>query len=133
MNRFCAIVMAAILCAGCGSTPERDPSLLEQADAKLAAPDYRGAISLYSQFLIANPADPQVPRARATMAALDRLLVMQAELARVQQQELPRLQREQADRQGETERLKSEVAKLKADMERLRNIDLNELQRRPKK
>lgn len=135
MRKLCVIVMTAVLYAGCATSPDQEPerrlSLLEQADAKLAAPDYRGAVSLYSQFLTANPSDPQVPRARATMAALDRLLVVQTELARVQQQDLPRMQREHTDRQAETERLRGEVAKLKADMERLRNIDLKELQRRP--
>ena len=132
MKSLHAFVMTGLLCAGCASSPEQELTPLEQADAKLAAREYRGAITLYSQFLIASPKDPQVARARATMAALDSLLVAQTELERVQQSELPRLQRELADRQNDTDRLRGEVAKLRADMERLRNIDLKEMQRRPK-
>ena len=37
------------------------------------------------------------------------------------------------DRQSEVDRLKAEMAKLRADLERLRNIDLQELRAGPKK
>ena len=51
MRKLCVIVMTAVLYAGCATSPDQEPerrlSLLEQADAKLAAPDYRGAVSLY--------------------------------------------------------------------------------------
>ncbi len=133
MKPLSVILMAGMLCAGCAPTSKQAPTLLGQADAKLAAQDYHGAIALYSEFLNTNLQDPQAARARATQAALDRLLALQTELERVQQGELPRLQRELADRQNETDRLKGEVAKLRTDIERLRNIDLKELQRGSKK
>ena len=129
MKPLSAILMAGMLCAGCASTLEPARTLLGQADARLAAQDYRGAVALYSEFLKTGLQDPQAARARATQAALERLLALQTELERVQQGELPRLQRELADRQNEADRLKGEVAKLRADIERLRNIDLKELQR----
>jgi hypothetical protein len=133
------------LCAGCASTtpapvadrnpldqtapaPVADRNSLDQADAKLAAADYSGAQALYAEFVNANPADPQAARARATQAALDRLLSAQTELERVKRsQEVPRLRRDLADRQVEVERLKAENTKLRADLERLRNIDLETL------
>jgi cell division protein FtsB len=40
---------------------------------------------------------------------------------------VPQLRRELAERQSEVDRLKAETAKLRADMERLRDIDLQTL------
>jgi len=62
-------------------------------------------------------------------AVLDRLLDSQTELERGARRNevLPRLRRELAERQGEVDRLKAESAKLRADLERLRNIDLQTL------
>jgi hypothetical protein len=131
MKPVFAIVMAGMLCAGCASTvpspePARNP--LDLADAKTAAADYRGAQALYAEFVNAKPADPQAARARAMQAVLDRLLSAQTELERLSRsEEVPRLRREIAERQGEVEHLKAENAKLRADLERLRNIDLQTL------
>jgi predicted nuclease with TOPRIM domain len=133
MNRYSVILVAGMLCAGCASSPRHGESPLSRADAQLEAKNYRDAVALYSEFLKTNLQDPQAGRARATQAALDQLLALQSELERVQQGELPRLHRELADRQNEADRLKGEVAKLRTDIERLRNIDLKELQRGAKK
>ena len=138
MKRLSIILIAGMLGAGCASGPGE--SALGRADSQLEAKNYQDAVALYSDFVKTHAQDPQAPRARATQAALERLLALQTELERVQKGELPRLQREAADRQneadrlkGDTDRLKGEVAKLRTDLERLRNIDLNELQRGTKK
>jgi len=127
---FVALVVA-VLCAGCtllASAPSR--SLLEEADAKLGAADYKAASASYGEFVKADPGNAQAARARATQTALDRLLDSQTELDRVKRNdELPRLRRELAERQSEVDRLKAESAKLRADLERLRNIDLQTLPR----
>ena len=114
--------------------PSRPPELARPGRCEAEAEDYKRASALYGEFLKANPANPQAARARATQAALDRLLSLQTELERVQQgDELPRLKRDLSDRQSEVDRLKAEIAKLRADLERLRNIDLQELRAGPKK
>jgi hypothetical protein len=143
MKPFFAIVIAGMLCTGCAPmapspAPARNP--LEQADATLAAADYSGAQALYAEFVNANPGNPEATRAGAIQAALDRLLSSQTELDRLgllisqteldrlkRSEEVPRLRRELAERQGEVERLKADNAKLRADLERLRNIDLQTL------
>jgi len=131
MKPLFLIVMAAMLCTGCASlAPSPDPAKnsLDRADAKMAAADYSGAQALYAEFVNANPGNPQAARARATQAALDRLLSSQTESERLNQSdEIPRLRREIADRQGEVDHLKAENARLRADIERLKNIDLGTL------
>ena len=133
MKRLSIILVAGILGAGCAAMPGPGESALGRADAQLEAQNYLEAIPLYADFLKTHGQDSEAPRVRATQAALERLLALQTELERVQKAELPRLQREAADRQNESDRLKGEVAKLRTDLERLRNIDLNELQRGLKK
>ncbi len=126
MKSLFVTLIVGTLCTGCTLlAPDLSKSLLNEADAKLEAKDYRSAVALYSEFLKTNLQDPQAARTRATQAALGRLLALQTELERVQL--------ELSDRQNETGRLKGEVAKLRTDIERLRNIDLKELQRGPKK
>jgi hypothetical protein len=131
MKPLFTIIMACTLCAGCASTapaPEPDANPLAQADAKMAAADYSGALALYTDFVNANPGSAQAARARATQAALDRLLLAQSELERLNRnEEVLSRRRDIAERHGEVERLKAENAKLRADLERLRNIDLQTL------
>lgn len=131
MNPLFLIVMAGMLCSGCASiapSPEPAKNSLDRADAKMAAADYSGAQTLYAEFVNADPGNPQAARARAIQAALNRLMGSQTELDRLNRsEEMPRLRREIAERQGEIERLKAENAKLRADLERLRNIDLQTL------
>jgi hypothetical protein len=126
-----AFVMLAL--GGCATPASVDEDagskLLNEADAKLAAADYTGAIDSYSQFVTAMGEHPQAARARATQAALERLVAAQAGIARAQQTS-DAARREVTERQAETERLKSEVAKLRSDLERLRNIDLKPLRQK---
>ena len=121
------IAFVVLALAGCATTPEEDASgnLLEQADAKLVAEDYAGAIASYSEFVTAMPEHPQAARARATQAALEQLVATRTAIARAQQT-TDAARREATERQAEAERLKGEVAKLRADLERLRNIDLQQ-------
>ena len=121
------IALVTLALAGCETTPpvedDAGSQLLTQADAKLVARDYEGAISSYSEFVTAMAEHPQAARARATQAALERLVAAQAAIARGQQTG-DAARRELTERQAETDRLKGEVAKLRADLERLRSIDL---------
>ena len=127
MKTSSVLVAVGLLCGGCALQPPQTGSttLLEQADAKMAAKDYGGAQVLYADFVNAHPGDPQAPRARATQTALDRLLGAETELDRARRSdEAPRLRRALSERQTEVDRLKAEVSKLRADLERLRAIDL---------
>lgn len=135
MKPLAVMLMLGMLCTGCASlSPEPAKTLLGQADAMMMAEDYGGALALYAGFVQAHPDDTQAARARATRTALDRLLTSQAELDRLRRSdELPRLRRDLSDRLSEVDRLKAEMAKLRADLERLRNIDLQELRAGPKK
>ena len=123
----------SLLVAACAAVPP-DPAdaLLVEADAKLIAQDYKGALVAYGAFASATPAHPQFARVRATQAALERMISFENELSRTQRtSELAR--RESSDRLAETERLRSEVTKLRADLERLRNIDLQLIRPEAKK
>jgi hypothetical protein len=127
---FIAFVMLAL--GGCATSPvdeDAGSKLLSEADAKLAAADYPGAIDAYSEFVTAMGKHPQAGRARATQAALERLVAAQEAMARAQQTG-DAARRELTERQAETERLKGEVAKLRSDLERLRNIDLKPLRQK---
>ena len=127
MKTLLALVAVACALCACGTAPpvekEGAAKLLIQADAKLAAEDYTGAISSYNEFATAVPEHPQTGRARATQKALERLVAAQAAMTRTQQS-TDASRRELTEKQAEADRLRSEVAKLRADLERLRNIDL---------
>jgi predicted RNase H-like nuclease (RuvC/YqgF family) len=91
----------------------------------MAAAQYRSALALYDEFLKASPNDPEAARARATRTVVERLLASQTEVER--------LRREVSSRQVEVERLRretdsrqTEIDLLKADLERLRRIDLRQ-------
>jgi hypothetical protein len=84
-------------------------TLLQRAEDQMAAAQYRSALALYDEFLRHHPGDPSVPRVRAARTAVERLVLAQAEIER--------LRRDADARQAEIDRLK-------ADLERLRRIDL---------
>ncbi len=129
MKSLLAMVVIGMLGAGCTllSSPAKD--LLDQADTKLAAEDYNGASALYTDLIDGYPNDPQAQRARATQTLLERLRGAQTELGRAKSEELPKTRRELLDRQSEVNQLKAEMAKLRADLERLRNIDLQDIKK----
>ena len=122
--RTAGIALALAACAAPPPESERsDTSLLTDADSKLMAEDYKGAITSYTAFVTAQPEDPQAARARATQKALEKLLAAQAAMSRTQQG-TDSARRELSEKIAESERLRGEVAKLRADLERLRSIDL---------
>lgn len=124
-----AAVACALLLASCVAPPPAAPpapavnQALADADAKLASEDYRGAITSYTSFVAAHPEHPEVQRARATQKALEKLVAAQVALSRTQQGS-DAARKELADKIAESERLRGEVVKLRADLERLRSIDL---------
>jgi hypothetical protein len=105
-----ALAVALAGCAGArGRTGDPDPAAgaaraLARADEQLAAGQYRGAATLYDEFLRASPRDAEARRARATRQLLERFLASQSNV----------------------DRLQREVDRLKADLERLRSIDLRD-------
>jgi peptidoglycan hydrolase CwlO-like protein len=134
-----AILGATGGCASVASTPP-PASSLSQADSRLAAADYRGAIGLYDEFLRTSPNDPAAGRARATRLAVEQMIQAQAEVDRLQTEvarlkaeadrrrpEVDRLRAEVDRLRAENERLKAETTRLRADLERLRTIDLRQL------
>ena len=137
------VFMAVLLCAGCASVDEgaksllkqadaKDEgaeSLLKQADAKMIAEDYSGAIASYAEFAAARPDHAQAARAGATQKVLESLAASEAALNRTQQGS-DATRRDLTERHAETDRLKGEIAKLRADLERLRNIDLQLLRQK---
>lgn len=128
MKPLCAIFIAGMACTGCALFHGPAKVTLDQADAKLTAADYAGAQVLYAAFVNADPGNSQAPRARAMQTVLDRLLSTESELDRIKKSdEAPRLRREVGERTGEVDRLKAEVVKLRAALERLRTIDLETL------
>jgi uncharacterized sporulation protein YeaH/YhbH (DUF444 family) len=120
----------ALALAACARPEAAGGKLLAEADGKLTAEDYAGAISSYTAFVAGAPEHPQIERARATQKVLERLIAAQAAMTRTQQG-TDATRRELADKQAEadrlrtdTDRLRGEVTKLRADLERLRSIDL---------
>ena len=152
MKTSALLFAVSLLVTACTTVPPQPgDALLLEADAKLIAQDYNGALAAYAGFVTATPAHPQAARVWALQTALERMISSESALSRVQRtSELAR--RESAERQAETERLRSEterlrsetgrlrseterlrpeterlrseITKLRADLERLRNIDL---------
>lgn len=124
------LVAVALLLASCASGPPASgpgsaDRLLQRADDQLIAAQYRNALALYDEYLQTHPNEASSPRVRTARTAVERLLVSQVELDRLRrevetrQAEIDRLRRERDTRQAELERLK-------ADLERLRRIDLRQ-------
>ncbi len=137
-------VIAALTLAGCAAVTSSSPvptaapppvlaaptvppsaRLLQRADEQMMAAQYRSALALYDEFLKAHLDDPATPRVRASRAVVERLLLSQGEIER--------LRREVDTRQAEIERYRrevdtrqAEIGRLKADLERLRRIDLRQ-------
>ena len=84
-------------------------TLLHRAETQAAAAQYRGALSLYDEFLQQHPDDVAAPRVRAARTVVERLLVAQTEIERLR-------------RDGDVRQ--AEIDRLKAALERLRRIDM---------
>ncbi len=138
MKGLALLFAVTLLVTACTTVPPQPgDALLLEADAKLIAHDYNGALAAYAEFVTATPAHPQAARVRALQAALERMISFEYELSLAQrtgelarreaserQAETERLRSETERLRSESERLRSEITKLRADLERLRNIDL---------
>ena len=126
MKRSAPLLLTTLLASACAATSSSAPplapapppssALLARADDQLAAAQYRGALTLYEEFLKTYPDDPATPRARATRALVERLLASQTEIER--------LRRELDLRRSDLVARQAEIDQLRADLERLRRIDL---------
>lgn len=94
----------------------------------MMAGNHRAALGLYDEFLLANPGDEVAPRVRLLRTAVDRLLRAEAEIQRLQQDGAAR-DEALARTRLELNTLRAETARLRADLERLKAVDL-ELERR---
>lgn len=125
-----AALIVAMALGACARPEVPGAKILAEADGKLVAEDYNGAIASYTAFVAGAPEHPQLKRAEATQKALQRLVAAQAATAAAQsaasrtQQGSDATRRELAEKQAEADRLRVEVTKLRADLERLRSIDL---------
>ena len=147
MKTSALLFAVSLLVTACTTVPPQPgDALLLEADAKLIAQDYNGALAAYAGFVTATPAHPQGARVRALQTALERMISSESELSRAQrtgelarresserQAETERLRSEAERLRAETERLRSEITKLRADLERLRNIDLQLIRPETKK
>lgn len=87
----------------------RAAALLQRAETQTAAAQYQSALNLYDEFLQQHPEDAAAPRVRAARTVVERLLGAQTEIERL---------RRDADVR------RAEIDRLKADLERLRRIDM---------
>ncbi len=103
------LVVPLVLVSGC--TRE----LVTRGDDQLVAGNYRGALTMYDQFLRSNPQDAVADRVRATRALLARYLQAEEEAARAR---------------PELTDLRAEVTRLRAALEKLKAIDVQTEQKR---
>lgn len=124
------VALAALLLAGCATAPVKLPTspLLARGDARLGSGDYRAAIAFYDEFLRREPDDPAAARVRATRLALARLLESEAALEQLRDEGAQRAG-EQARARRELEAARAETTRLRADLERIKALDLQLEQR----
>lgn len=132
MDRFVRGLTAAIVLSvtfpGCaaaprsGSTSQMGPSVLERADQQLASGDYRGAISLYDDFLRVASHDREAKRVVATKTALAHLLRVEAVFEDLQQESQQR-DDELAEAQKAVAALGAEIQRARQEVGRLRLVD----------
>jgi len=103
------LVVPLVLVSGC--TRE----LVTRGDDQLVAGNYRGALTMYDQFLRSNPQDAVADRVRATRALLARYLQALDDAARAR---------------PELTDLRAEVTRLRAALEKLKAIDVQTEQKR---
>jgi len=124
------------LYARVAAEPTRDPlharALYDlgrlQVDPASGLRDYRGAHVTFKRLLAEYPGGEWESEARAWMTVLTELRAREAELA-TRSAELATRSAELAAREAEVARLRNEAAKVGADLQRLKRIDLN-LERR---
>ncbi len=121
------IVLSAAL-AGCavapyfGSPMLEEPSMLDRADEQLASGNYRGAITLYDDFLRTASHDRAARRVVATRTALAHLLRVEAAVRDLGQQSEQR-DDELSAAQYELTALRADIRRARQELGRLRLVD----------
>ncbi len=122
------MVVLSVTLQGCAAMPHFGsptvvgPSVLAHADQQLASGDYRGAISLYDDFLRAASHDREAKRVVATRTALAHLLRVEAVVEDLQQ-ESQRRDDELAEAQQAVAALGAEIQRARQELGRLRLVD----------
>jgi hypothetical protein len=133
-----ALVLAAVVASGCSTLGieggfgfgNRDATrALTEADAKILASDYAGALAAYDAFLARHGDDDRAAHVRIVRTALAELVTLRTQLAALRERppaseaEVSRLQKELTARNAE-------VVRLKQDLETLKRTDLKMERRR---
>ena len=134
MRSFGVMVMLLAGVGGCATTDwpfNGSASLLARADRLADRQQYEPAVRAYDDFLVRYPSDPGAPRAVKSRDTILSIVTARAELARLRSElgardgELARLRSEMAARDGELARLRQETERLRANLEKLKEVDLN--------
>ena len=136
MTRLVVLSVLAVVVVGCASAEwpfdgSASASLLARADRLADRQQYEPALRAYDEFLARYPNDAAAPRALRTRETVASIATGRAELARLRAElaardgELARVRAELAARDGELGRLRQESERLRADLEKLKEVDLN--------
>jgi hypothetical protein len=127
MRRRLALAVLALLLVGCasGGRPlDSAAALLAHADRLADRQQYEPALRAYDEFLSRYPGDPAAPRALKSRDAVASIVTASAELARLRS-ELAARDAELAARDAELVKLRQLTERLRADLEKLKEVDLN--------
>src|SRR5262249_32451638 len=128
--RGASLAVASALLAGCATGPFASPSaqMLARADRLAADGEYRSAITAYDAYLAEYSESSNAPRARASRGGVAWVLTTREELGGLEV-ELGRWREELTNRGGDLAGAREGAERLRADLERLKQIDL-QLERR---
>jgi hypothetical protein len=118
LNRW-LLAASLVPLSACAIMPN---ALLDRADQQVTQGDYMAAVRTYDELLARYPDDPSAPRALAARDILGSLLAARDDISR--------LRKELTTREAELGRIKQDLDSLRADLEKLRRIDLREERRR---
>jgi ubiquinone biosynthesis protein UbiJ len=124
MRRRLALAVLALVLVGCASgglALDGAAALLARADGLADRQQYEPALRAYDEFLSRYPGDPAAPRA---LKSRDAIVTARAELARLRS-ELAARDAELAAREAELVKLRQLTERLRADLEKLKEVDLN--------
>jgi hypothetical protein len=134
-----ALVLVAVVAGGCsvlgldgpgfGLGPREATRALADADAKILASDYAGALAAYDAFLARYGDDDRAAHVRIVRTALAELVALRAQLAALRERP-PANEAEMSRLRQELTARSAEVARLKEDLETLKRTDLKMERRR---
>jgi hypothetical protein len=122
-----SIVVAVVAGGGCAGADwpfNGSASLLARADRFADRHQYESALRSYDEFLARYPTDPAMPRALKSRDTIASIVTGRAELARLRS-ELAARDAELAAREAELVKLRQLTERLRADLEKLKEVDLN--------